>query len=71
MKLSNLDIVFSKVYKLAELILTFPSTTASAERSFSALKRIKTYLRPTQGQVRLSNLAVISTEKNLLLDIKK
>lgn len=71
MKLNNLDIVFSEVYKLAELTLTFTSTTATVERSFSALKRIKTYLRATQGQVRLSNLAVISIEKNILLNMKK
>jgi hypothetical protein len=51
--------------------LTFPSTTASVERSFSALKRIKTYLRATQGQVQLSNLAVISIEKDILLGMKK
>lgn len=40
MKHNNLDVVFSKVYKLAELILIFLFTTATAERSFSALKRI-------------------------------
>ncbi len=51
--------------------MTFPSTTASVERSFSALKRIKTYLRATQGQVQLSNLAVISIEKDILLGMKK
>ena len=45
MKLNYLDIVFSEVYKLAELVLTFLSTTATVERSFSALKRIKTYLK--------------------------
>ena len=71
MKLNNLDIVFSKVYKLAELILTFLPTTGTVERNFSALKRIKTYFRVTQGQVWLSNLAVISIEKNILLDMKK
>lgn len=71
MKLNNLDIVFTEVYKLAELILTFPSTTASAERSFSVLKRIKTYLTATQGQVRLNNLAVMSIEKGILLEMKK
>jgi hypothetical protein len=54
------------VYKLAVLILTIPSTTASVERSFSALKRIKSYCRLTQSQERLSGLALISIEKQLL-----
>jgi len=33
--------VFSEVDKLCKLILTLPYTTASVERSFSALSRIK------------------------------
>ena len=43
-------------------MLTLPITVASAERSFSKLKLIKTYLRSTMTQERLSNLAVVSIE---------
>lgn len=71
MKTNNLDIVYEEVYKLAQLILTFPSTIASSERSFSALKRIKDYLRSTQSQNRLSSLAMLSIEKDLLIQLKK
>ncbi|XP_071060272.1 zinc finger MYM-type protein 1-like isoform X2 [Pseudochaenichthys georgianus] len=39
---------------------TLPVTVASAERSFSKLKLLKTYLRSTMAQERLSGLAVIS-----------
>ena len=39
---------FPKVFRLCQLILTMPSTSASGERSFSALKHIKTYLRSNQ-----------------------
>ena len=35
-----------EVHKLLRIYYTIPVTTASAERSFSALKRIKTYCRP-------------------------
>ena len=35
-------------------------TVASSERSFSKLKLVKTYLRSTMGQERLSGLANIS-----------
>jgi hypothetical protein len=57
---------------LAQLVLTFPSTIASSESCFSALKRIKDYLKSTQSQNRLSNLALMSsTKKNLLVDMKK
>ncbi|KAL4141345.1 hypothetical protein QTP88_004000 [Uroleucon formosanum] len=70
MNLNKLDLGLKEVYKLATLIATIPSTTASAERSFSALKRIKTYCRSTQGQDRLSSLAILSIEKKILDDLK-
>uniref|UniRef100_A0A3Q2DVQ2 TTF-type domain-containing protein n=1 Tax=Cyprinodon variegatus TaxID=28743 RepID=A0A3Q2DVQ2_CYPVA len=44
------------------LLLTLPGTVASGERSFSSLKLIKTYLRSTMSQERLSGLALISIE---------
>ena len=48
--------------KLLQLVLTIPATTASVERSFSALKRLKTYSRNRTDQGRLSSLATISIE---------
>ena len=36
------------------------------ERSFSKLKLIKTYLRNSLAQVKLSNLALLSIENNIL-----
>jgi len=47
------------------LLLTLPVTVASGERSFSALKLIKSYLRSTMNQERLSALALISIERNI------
>ncbi|XP_076836806.1 zinc finger MYM-type protein 1 [Brachyhypopomus gauderio] len=60
----------AQVYTLTCLILTIPVSTASVERSFSALKRIKTFSRNTTGQTRLSDLALISIEKELLMGLK-
>lgn len=45
-----------------QLYLTLPVTTATAERSFSKLKLIKSYLRSTMTQMRLSDLAILSIE---------
>lgn len=45
------------------IFLTLPVTVASAERSFSKLKLIKTYLRSTMSQFRLAALAVLSIER--------
>ena len=47
------------------LLLSLPVTVASGERSFSSLKRLKTYLRSTMSQDRLSALAVISIEHEI------
>lgn len=49
-----------EITKLCSLILTIPVTSASAERSFSAFRRIHAYQRNTQGQTRLSDLSIIS-----------
>jgi hAT family C-terminal dimerisation region len=45
--------------------LTIPVTVASAERSFSKLKLIKTYLRSTIFEERLNGLALISSENEI------
>jgi hypothetical protein len=39
-----------QTYQLANLILTIPPTTATAERCFSALTCFRTYLRSTRSQ---------------------
>ena len=51
---------FLKNYFL--LFLTLPVTVATAERSFSKLKLIKTYLRNIMQDDRLSGLAVLTIE---------
>ena len=39
--------LYPNIHRAVEVLLTKPVTSATAERSFSALKRIKTYLRST------------------------
>jgi hypothetical protein len=46
--------------------LTIPVTVASAERSFSKLKLIKSYIRSTMSQERLNRLVILSIEKEML-----
>ena len=48
------------------VLLTIPVTVASAERSFSKLKLLKSYLRSTMTQQRLNDLATIALESGLL-----
>ncbi|XP_020262672.1 uncharacterized protein LOC109838658 [Asparagus officinalis] len=51
------------------ILLTVPVSVATAERSFSKLKLVKTYLRSTMAQERLNNLAILSIENEMLQDI--
>lgn len=73
LKIIDLDFkdIFKEVHKLFSLILTIPATSVTAERNFSCLKRIKTYLRNSMNQERLSALATISIEKELLTELSK
>ncbi|PWA74998.1 zinc finger MYM-type protein 1 [Artemisia annua] len=48
------------------VLLTIPVTVASAERSFSKLKLLKSFLRSTMSQERLNGLASIAIENGLL-----
>ena len=41
-----------------------PATNAISERSFSALKRVKTYLRLTMGDSRLNHLLMLQVHKD-------
>jgi hypothetical protein len=52
------------------ILLTIPVTVASAERSFSKLKLLKSYLRSTMLQERLNGLAMIAIENDLLENIQ-
>ena len=51
------------------ILLTMPVTVASAERSFSKLKLLKSYLRSSMSQERLNDLAILCIEKNMLENI--
>ena len=55
--------IICEVVKLLKLILLAPATNAEIERIFSALKRVKTYLRSTMGEKRLGGLMVLHVHK--------
>ena len=62
-----------EINKPLELYLAFPVTTATAEHSFSSLRRVKTYLRNTMTSCRLNNLFLlyIHQDKTDNLDLYK
>ena len=69
--INDLYSALPQISKLVQLISTLPISTASVERSFSCLKRIKSALRNKMSEERLSNLALISIEKSLALSLNK
>ena len=67
--LKMMDSYFLNVWIAYRILLTIIVTVAYAERSFSKLKLIKSYLRSTMSQERLNELAILSIEKHMLEQI--
>jgi hypothetical protein len=55
--------------QLLTVLLTMHVTVESAERNFSKLKLIKTYLRSSMSQERLNGLTTLSIENDMLENI--
>lgn len=58
--------MFTEVERLTRLLLTLPASNAEAERSFSCLRRLKTFLRNSLGQQRLNHVAALNVHKKRL-----
>ena len=61
-----------EVHALLKLYMTIPVTTSTAERTFSTMRRIKTYLRSTMTQERLNHFFMLNVHKPRVdgLDLK-
>lgn len=66
---SDLLDVFPNITIALRMFLCTFATNCSAERSFSALRRIKSYLRSTMNDSRLNSLAILYIESQILRDI--
>ena len=65
--------MLSEVHNILRLYLTVPITSATSERSFSALKIVNTYLRSSMSEQRLNNYLLLHIHKDLTdsCDIEK
>nr|XP_055048148.1 52 kDa repressor of the inhibitor of the protein kinase-like [Misgurnus anguillicaudatus] len=68
--LQNMDF-YSNIQCILCIYLTLPVTTCSCERSFSALRHLKTWLQSTTGDERLSGLALMNVHRNMEVDPKR
>ena len=59
------------VKQLLQLLATIPVTTCCVERSFSALRRIKTDLRSTMSEEWLKGLALMEIHNEVMIDVDK
>ena len=52
------------VHKVLLLYLMIPLSSATAERAFSSLRRLKSYLRSTMTQKQLNHVVFLNTHKD-------
>ena len=62
------DAFYPNIKTLLRILTTLPVSTATAERTFSSLKRIKSYVRNSTSEMRLNGLALHSIHKDVSLD---
>ena len=62
---------FPTIRRLLAIAVCQPVTTATAERSFSTLRRTKTWLRNRIGQKRLSALALMNVHPELMPPVEE
>lgn len=61
----NKDIT-ANLYKMLQIAISLPISSAGCERSFSAMRRVKTWLRTAMSQDRFSSLSLINIENSLV-----
>ncbi|KAL4098959.1 hypothetical protein QTP88_023465 [Uroleucon formosanum] len=59
------NLMYPNMYELLKILAIIPISTATAERSFSTLRRLKTYLRNTTSESRLVGLALLTIHRDI------
>ena len=68
--LSHIDpISFPNITAALLILAVIPVTSCECERCNSALRRLKTWMRSTMGQERLSGLALLHVHSDIDIDI--
>ncbi|XP_065182839.1 52 kDa repressor of the inhibitor of the protein kinase-like [Sycon ciliatum] len=60
---------FPNIFATLAILAVMPITSCECERSVSALRLLKTYLRSTMGQSRLTGLALLHIRYDLAVDV--
>jgi len=63
------NIILPTVYQLLSIVCTLPMSVATAERSFSTLRRVKTWLRSRMQEDHLTSLCLLSVHREVTINI--
>jgi hypothetical protein len=58
--LQHTEVMFPNVHCIFTILLTMPVSTATPERTFSCMRRLKTYLRSSMTESRMNSLALMN-----------
>nr|CAI5834790.1 unnamed protein product [Callosobruchus analis] len=64
--LNETDTFYPSIRQALLILITIPCTTATVERSFSTPRRVKTWLRSTMGEERLTGLCWLSVHRDFV-----
>ncbi|CAC5419875.1 unnamed protein product [Mytilus coruscus] len=64
-------VLYPSVDTILSIMLTMPITSATMERSFSVLRRLKTHVRSSMNNDRLSSLALMHIHRDFSVNIDK
>ncbi|XP_062507321.1 zinc finger MYM-type protein 1-like [Corticium candelabrum] len=62
---------YPEVLRLLQIYLVVPVSSAESERSFSTLRRLKTWLRSSMEEERLAALALLTVEREEVLKLEE
>ncbi len=57
------------MFNLVTIAITMPVSSTTCERTFSRLKLIKTFARNKMGDGRLSDMAILTIEREIMIDL--
>ncbi|KAL4127023.1 hypothetical protein QTP88_011221 [Uroleucon formosanum] len=63
--------MFPNLHFLVQILCSLPVSTATPERTFSCLKRLKTYLRNTMTETRLNGLTMLAVHTDIPLSAEE
>ena len=63
--------VFPLIHTFLTILYTLPASTARAERSFSTLRRLKTWIRSRMEEERLIGFAILNVHRDIAVNIEK